>query len=68
MLLAARFARSLLRSAVRPGPARRGIVSGPPQEPLGPGESVVGFLAMFIACMGPAGWVLAHLDDYKKRE
>lgn len=35
MPLLGRFARSLLRSAVRPGPAPRGIVSGPPQHPLG---------------------------------
>lgn len=35
MPLPGRFARSLLRSAARPGPAPRGIVSGPPQHPLG---------------------------------
>ncbi|NXS40875.1 COX8A oxidase, partial [Balaeniceps rex] len=68
MPLAARLARSLLRSAVRPGPAQRGLVSGPPQQPLGPGESVVGFLVMFATCLGPAAWVLAHLEEYKKRE
>ncbi|NWQ72682.1 COX8A oxidase, partial [Neopipo cinnamomea] len=63
-----RSARSLLRSAARPGPARRGIVSGPPQNPLGLAETLVGFAAMFAACLGPAAWVLAHLGDYKKRE
>ncbi|NXV88161.1 COX8A oxidase, partial [Calonectris borealis] len=68
MPLAARLARSLLRSAARPGPAQRGLISGPPEQPLGPGESVVGFLAMFAACLGPAAWVLAHLEEYKKRE
>ncbi|NXP73431.1 COX8A oxidase, partial [Ramphastos sulfuratus] len=65
---AARLVRSLLRPTARPGPARRGIISGPPQQPLGAGESVVGFAAMFAACLGPAAWVLAHLDDYKKRD
>ncbi|NXU92913.1 COX8A oxidase, partial [Xiphorhynchus elegans] len=65
---AALLARSVLRSAARPGPARRGIVSGPPQSPLGPAETLVGFAAMFAACLGPAAWVLAHLDDYRKRE
>ncbi|KAF1557942.1 UNVERIFIED_CONTAM: Cytochrome c oxidase subunit 8A, mitochondrial, partial [Eudyptes pachyrhynchus] len=68
MPLAARLARSLLRSAARPGPAQRGVISGPPQQPLGFGESVVAFVAMFTACLGPAAWVLAHLEDYKKRE
>ncbi|NXV24279.1 COX8A oxidase, partial [Uria aalge] len=68
MQLVARLAGSLLRSAARPGPPRRGVISGPPEQPLGPGESVVGFLAMFAACLGPAAWVLAHLEEYKKRE
>ncbi|NWT49140.1 COX8A oxidase, partial [Chroicocephalus maculipennis] len=68
MPLAARLAGSLLRSAARPGPPRRGVISGPPQQPLGPGESVVGFLAMFVSCLGPAAWVLANLEEYKKRE
>lgn len=35
---------------------------------LCPQESVVGFLAMFVACLGPTAWVLAHLEEYKKRE
>uniref|UniRef100_A0A8C8E7B8 COX8A oxidase n=1 Tax=Otus sunia TaxID=257818 RepID=A0A8C8E7B8_9STRI len=103
MSLAARLARSFLRSAVRPGPAQRGLSSGPPEQPLGPGvragkgrggwggdtrgdlggeggadpgadgavpsqESVVGFVVMFVTCLGPAAWVLAHLEDYKKTE
>ncbi|NXL69113.1 COX8A oxidase, partial [Chordeiles acutipennis] len=68
MPLAAHLARSLLRSAARPGPARRGLISGPPQQPVGLGESLVGFVAMFVSCLGPAAWVLAHLEDYKTRE
>ncbi|NXO13136.1 COX8A oxidase, partial [Oriolus oriolus] len=65
---AALLARSLLRSAARPGPAPRGLTSGPPQHPLSGGETTVGFVAMFVSLLGPAAWVLAHLDDYKKRE
>uniref|UniRef100_A0A8B9V7V8 Uncharacterized protein n=1 Tax=Anas zonorhyncha TaxID=75864 RepID=A0A8B9V7V8_9AVES len=30
--------------------------------------TVAGFAAMFAVCLGPAAWVLAHLEDYKKRE
>ncbi|KAJ7428988.1 hypothetical protein WISP_00313 [Willisornis vidua] len=45
-----------------PGRERRGLTALPPQE------SFVGFAAMFAACLGPAAWVLAHLNDYKKRE
>ncbi|NXQ51348.1 COX8A oxidase, partial [Catharus fuscescens] len=62
------IARSLLRSAARPGPAPRGLKSGPPQSPVGLGESVVGFVALFFSCLGPAAWVLGHLNDYKARE
>ncbi|NXY84037.1 COX8A oxidase, partial [Alcedo cyanopectus] len=68
MSLLPRLARSLLRSAARPGPAQRGVISGPPQQPLGPVESVVGFVLLFTTCLGPAAWVLAHLDSYKSRE
>ncbi|NWU73778.1 COX8A oxidase, partial [Pterocles burchelli] len=68
MPLAARLARSLLRPAARAGPTPRGLISGPPQEPLGPGESVVGLVAMAVTCLGPAAWVLSHLEDYKKGE
>ncbi|NXH22730.1 COX8A oxidase, partial [Bucco capensis] len=62
------FLRSFLRPAGRARLSRRGVISGPPQEPLGPAESVVGFLALSITCLGPAAWVLAHLEDYKKKE
>ncbi|NXQ60946.1 COX8A oxidase, partial [Anthoscopus minutus] len=65
---AALIARSFLRSAARPGPARRGLVSGPPEHPITFGDTVVGFVSMFVSFLGPAAWVLAHLDDYKKRE
>ncbi|NXU97446.1 COX8A oxidase, partial [Cettia cetti] len=65
---AAFLARSLLRSAARPGPAPRGLKSGPPQSPVGVGESAVGLIAMFVSFFGPAGWVLGNLDNYKKRE
>ncbi|XP_048149072.1 cytochrome c oxidase subunit 8A, mitochondrial, partial [Corvus hawaiiensis] len=56
--------------APRSGPARPRAASsrGPPQHPLGLAESAVGFVAMFVSFLGPAAWVLAHFDDYKKRE
>ncbi|NXJ16733.1 COX8A oxidase, partial [Odontophorus gujanensis] len=68
MPLVGRFSSALLRSAVRPGPAPRGYISGPPQHPLSTAETVVGMVAMFVSCLGPAAWVLSHLEDYKKPE
>uniref|UniRef100_A0A8V5GHD3 Uncharacterized protein n=1 Tax=Melopsittacus undulatus TaxID=13146 RepID=A0A8V5GHD3_MELUD len=68
MPLAAHIARSLLRSAARPGPAPRGLISGPPQEPLGTGEAIVGLTAIFISLLAPSAWILSHLEDYKKRD
>ncbi|NXF13504.1 COX8A oxidase, partial [Smithornis capensis] len=68
MPVAALVARSLLRPLARPSPAPRRLASGSSPQPLGSAESVVGFTAMFVSCLGPAAWVLAHLDEYRKRE
>ncbi|NXO05020.1 COX8A oxidase, partial [Rhinopomastus cyanomelas] len=64
----ASFTRFLLRVPARAGPAPRGFHSKPPQQALGLAETAVGFAALAVSCLGPAGWILAHLEDYKKRE
>ncbi|XP_028627010.1 cytochrome c oxidase subunit 8A, mitochondrial [Grammomys surdaster] len=62
----------LLRSLT--GPARRLMVpraqvhSKPPREQLGVLDITIGLTSCFVCCLLPAGWVLSHLESYKKRE
>ncbi|KAM5247965.1 cytochrome c oxidase subunit 8A, mitochondrial [Ctenodactylus gundi] len=56
------------------GPARRlpapraRIHSKPPREQLGTMEVVVGLASCFVCFLLPSGWILSHLENYKKRE
>ncbi|XP_036182738.1 cytochrome c oxidase subunit 8A, mitochondrial [Myotis myotis] len=56
------------------GPARRLLVprahvhSKPPREQLGTLDVVIGLTSCFLCILGPSGWVLSHLESYKKRE
>ncbi|XP_008539509.1 cytochrome c oxidase subunit 8A, mitochondrial [Equus przewalskii] len=56
------------------GPARRlpvqraQVHSKPPQEQLGTMDVTIGLTSCFLCFLLPAGWILSHLDDYKKRE
>ncbi|XP_036273298.1 cytochrome c oxidase subunit 8A, mitochondrial [Pipistrellus kuhlii] len=55
-------------------PARRLLVpraqvhSKPPREQLGTLEVAIGLTSCFLCIFLPAGWVLSHLESYKKRE
>lgn len=31
-------------------------------------ETVIGLGMFSLAILGPSGWILSHLEDYKKRE
>lgn len=31
-------------------------------------ETAIGLGMFSVAILGPSGWILAHLEDYKKRE
>ncbi|OWK50991.1 hypothetical protein RLOC_00006319 [Lonchura striata] len=65
---AALLARSVLRAAARPGPAPRGLRSGPALSPVSTADTVLGLAAVFVSIFGPAAWVLGHIQDYRKRE
>ncbi|XP_023594064.1 cytochrome c oxidase subunit 8A, mitochondrial [Trichechus manatus latirostris] len=55
-------------------PARRVLVpraqinSKPPREQLGTMDYIIGLTSCFVCFLGPAGWVMAHMENYKKRE
>ncbi|XP_002724151.3 cytochrome c oxidase subunit 8B, mitochondrial [Oryctolagus cuniculus] len=42
-------------------------ISGKPaRTPTSPAEQAVGISVLFTSFLAPAGWVLHHLDHYKK--
>ncbi|XP_018553199.1 cytochrome c oxidase subunit 8A, mitochondrial [Lates calcarifer] len=44
------------------------VYTRPPKEKLGPVDIAVGLGMLSLAILGPSGWILAHLEDYKKRD
>ena len=44
------------------------IHSKPPREQLGTMDVAVGLTSCFLYFLLPSGWVLSHLESYKKRE
>ncbi|OBS81501.1 hypothetical protein A6R68_20234 [Neotoma lepida] len=60
--------RGLTGSARRLLVPRAQIHSKPPQEKLGALDITIGLTSCFVCCLLPAGWVLSHLESYKKRE
>uniref|UniRef100_A0A3B5ASH6 Cytochrome c oxidase subunit 8A, mitochondrial n=1 Tax=Stegastes partitus TaxID=144197 RepID=A0A3B5ASH6_9TELE len=49
-------------------PQRAHLYTRPAKEKIGPMETVVGMAMFSLAILGPSGWILAHLEDYKKKE
>ncbi|KAJ0009077.1 hypothetical protein NQD34_016492 [Periophthalmus magnuspinnatus] len=42
--------------------------SRPPQAKIGPVETTISIGLFSLAILGPSGWILAHLEDYKKKD
>ncbi|KAI3368052.1 hypothetical protein L3Q82_026875 [Scortum barcoo] len=38
------------------------------KEKIGAVETAVGIGMFSLAILGPSGWILAHLEDYKKKD
>ncbi|XP_054426961.1 cytochrome c oxidase subunit 8A, mitochondrial [Pteronotus mesoamericanus] len=47
---------------------RAQIYSKPPREQLRTMDLAIGLTSCFLCILLPAGWVLSHLESYKKRE
>ncbi|XP_004415475.1 PREDICTED: cytochrome c oxidase subunit 8A, mitochondrial-like [Odobenus rosmarus divergens] len=47
---------------------RAQIHSKPPWKELGTMDVAVGLASCFLCFLLPSGWVLSHLESYKKRE
>ncbi|KAM4541532.1 cytochrome c oxidase subunit 8A, mitochondrial [Fundulus diaphanus] len=67
----------LLRTvASRAAPVLRGhtvtqtanLYTRPAKEKIGVLETTIAMGFFTVAILGPSGWVLAHLEDYKKKE
>ncbi|XP_075995909.1 cytochrome c oxidase subunit 8A, mitochondrial [Genypterus blacodes] len=47
---------------------RANLFTAPAKEKIGPLETTVGLALFALSILGPSGWVLAHLEHYKKKE
>ncbi|NP_001106111.1 cytochrome c oxidase subunit 8A, mitochondrial precursor [Papio anubis] len=60
--------RGLTGSARRLPVPRAKVHSMPPEEELGTLEKAIALTSCFVSLFLPAGWILSHLEDYKRPE
>ncbi|KAF1387317.1 hypothetical protein PFLUV_G00104170 [Perca fluviatilis] len=60
-----RLFRSALRTQLVPV---ANVSAKPAKHHISAGEQAIAMTALFVAILGPSGWILAHLEDYKKKE
>ncbi|KAK5856955.1 hypothetical protein PBY51_010230 [Eleginops maclovinus] len=44
------------------------VFGAPAKENIGPVETGIALAMFSLAILGPSGWILAHLEDYKKKQ
>ncbi|XP_078114056.1 cytochrome c oxidase subunit 8B [Sander vitreus] len=59
-----RLFRSALRTQLVPV---ANVSAKPAKHHISAGEQAIAMTALFVAILGPSGWILAHLEDYKKK-
>ncbi|XP_056595742.1 cytochrome c oxidase subunit 8B, mitochondrial [Triplophysa dalaica] len=58
---------NLLRGAMKHQIIPKANISAkPPKHVLSFGEQAIALGTMFVTILGPSGWILSHLEDYKK--
>ncbi|XP_071771187.1 cytochrome c oxidase subunit 8B [Centroberyx gerrardi] len=64
-LAVSRLLRSTVRTQLVPV---ANLTSKPAKHNITAGEQAIALTVMFVTILGPSGWVLAHLENYKKKE
>ncbi|XP_020514538.1 cytochrome c oxidase subunit 8B [Labrus bergylta] len=62
---ASRLLRSALRTQLVPV---ANVASKPAKHNITAGEQAIALTVMFVTILGPSGWILSHLEDYKKKQ
>ncbi|XP_014331690.1 cytochrome c oxidase subunit 8A, mitochondrial [Xiphophorus maculatus] len=44
------------------------LYTRPPKEKISFVESSIAWVVLSATVLGPSGWILSHLEDYKKRD
>nr|AGV76854.1 cytochrome c oxidase subunit 8B [Sparus aurata]ATN38451.1 mitochondrial cytochrome c oxidase subunit 8B [Sparus aurata] len=44
------------------------VASKPAKHNISGGEQAIALAVMFVTILGPSSWILAHLEDYKKKQ
>uniref|UniRef100_A0A674EQK3 Cytochrome c oxidase subunit 8B, mitochondrial-like n=1 Tax=Salmo trutta TaxID=8032 RepID=A0A674EQK3_SALTR len=47
---------------------RASVFTRPAKHPLGPAETIIGLGLFALAILGPSSWILANIEDYKKKD
>ncbi|CAJ1057148.1 cytochrome c oxidase subunit 8B%2C mitochondrial-like [Xyrichtys novacula] len=62
---ASRLLRTTLRTRLMPA---ANLTYKPAKHNISAGEQAIALTAMFVTILGPSGWILAHLEDYKTKK
>ncbi|GAA6221207.1 cytochrome c oxidase subunit 8B, mitochondrial [Lates japonicus] len=63
--VASRLFRSALRTQLVPV---ANVSAKPAKHSVTAGEQAIAITVLFAAILGPSSWILAHLEDYKKKQ